>query len=221
MKREGGWQTGCRITAVRLILKDYFDWNKELMKNVLILVDVQNGFIHNAENQVMVQKIGQLVQEGLFDRTIATRYINTAGSNIIRLMGWTKLLTEEEQTIPDIVNDYVDYVYEKNIYSAYTDSLCQYLLQENDGKYPEQVFLAGLDLGCCVLETATDFFEAGVRPFVLTSYCSCAGGPEYFDAAILCLKHLIGNHHLISEECIQSSSQLDLIVEKATQNCPC
>lgn len=189
------------------------------MKNILILVDVQNGFIHNAENQVMVQKIGQLVQEGLFDRIAATKYVNTTGSNIIRLMGWTKLLTEAEQTIPDIVKQKVDYVAEKNVYSAYTEPLCQYLLRENQGRYPEHVFLAGLDLGCCVLETATDFFEAGIRPFVLTSYCSCAGGPEYFDAAILCLKHLIGNHHLISEACISSKQQIERIVEKAAQSC--
>lgn len=189
--------------------------------NVLILVDVQNGFIHNAENQVMVQKLGKLVQEGFFDRTIATKYVNTAGSNIIRLMGWTKLLSEEEQTIPDLIREHVDYIDEKTGYSAYTESLCQYLLRENAGKYPEQVFLAGLDLGCCVLETATDFFEAGVRPFVLTSYCSCAGGPEYFDAAILCLKHLIGNHHLITDQCITSKSRLEFIVENAKQSCPC
>lgn len=191
------------------------------MKTILILVDVQNGFIHNSENQVMVQKLGQLVQEGIFDRTIATKYINTAGSNIIRLMGWDKLLSEAEQTIPDLILEHVDYVDEKKLYSAYTESMCQYLLGENQGKYPEQVFLAGLDLGCCVLETATDFFEAGVRPFVLTSYCSCAGGPEYFDAAILCLKHLIGEHHLIRDEFIESREQLELLVEKAKQSNPC
>lgn len=134
------------------------------MKNILILVDVQNGFIQNSENQVMVQKLGQLLQEGIFERSIATKYVNTAGSNIIRLMGWTKLLSEAEQTIPDLILDHVDYVDQKKLYSAYTESMCQYLLRENHGKYPEQVFLAGLDLGCCVLETATDFFEAGVRP---------------------------------------------------------
>ena len=58
-----------------------------LMRLTLILVDVQNGFLHNADNQVMVQKIHQLLNEQLFDRVIATRYVNTAGSNIIRLMG--------------------------------------------------------------------------------------------------------------------------------------
>lgn len=70
------------------------------MRRTLILVDVQNGFLHNADNQVMVQKIHQLLNEQLFDRVIATRYVNTAGSNIIRLMGWDKLLTAAEQTIP-------------------------------------------------------------------------------------------------------------------------
>lgn len=100
------------------------------MKNILILVDVQNGFIQNSENQVMVQKLGQLLQEGIFERSIATKYVNTAGSNIIRLMGWTKLLSEAEQTIPDLILDHVDYVDQKKLYSAYTESMCQYLLRE-------------------------------------------------------------------------------------------
>ena len=47
-----------------------------LMRRTLILVDVQNGFLHNADNQVMVQKIHQLLNEQLFDRVIATRYVN-------------------------------------------------------------------------------------------------------------------------------------------------
>lgn len=191
------------------------------MKRTLILVDVQNGFIHNAENQMMVQKIRQLVGAHLFDRVIATQYINTAGSNIIRLMGWNKLLTEAEQRIPPDLLAHVDYVDQKIGYSGYTETMRTFLLRDNDQKYPEQVFLAGLDLGCCVLETATDFFEAGVRPFILTAYCSCAGGKPYFDAALLCLEHLIGNRYLITEEAIRSGAQLDRMVEKARDVTPC
>ena len=191
------------------------------MRLTLILVDVQNGFLHNAGNQVMLQKIHQLLDEQLFDRVIATRYVNTAGSNIIRLMGWDKLLTEAEQTIPPEILEHVDYVDEKIGYSGYTETMRKFLLQDNGDKYPEEVFLAGLDLGCCVLETATDFFEAGVRPFVLTAYCSCAGGPEYFDAAILCLEHLIGTRHLIPDETIQTEEQLERMVAQAQQAKPC
>ena len=33
------------------------------MRRTLILVDVQNGFLHNAGNQVMLQKIHQLLDE--------------------------------------------------------------------------------------------------------------------------------------------------------------
>lgn len=192
-----------------------------MMKRTLILVDVQNGFIHNAENQMMIQKIRQLLTANLFDRIIATQYLNTAGSNIIRLMGWNKLLTEAEQTIPPDLLTHVDYVDQKVGYSGYTETMRRFLLQDNNQKYPEQVFLAGLDLGCCVLETATDFFEAGVRPFILTAYCSCAGGKPYFDAAMLCLEHLIGNRHLITEETIRSPAQLDRMVERAWEAMPC
>ena len=107
------------------------------MRRTLILVDVQNGFLHNAGNQVMLQKIHQLLDEQLFDRVIATRYVNTAGSNIIRLMGWDKLLTAAEQTIPPEISEHVDYVDEKIGYSGYTETMRKFLLQDNGDKYPE------------------------------------------------------------------------------------
>lgn len=72
----------------------------------------------------------------------------------------------------------MDYVDEKIGYSGYTETMRKFLLQDNGDKYPEEVFLAGLDLGCCVLETATDFFEAGgaaLRPHRLLQLRRWAG----------------------------------------------
>ena len=168
------------------------------MRRTLILVDVQNGFLHNADNQVMVQKIHQLLNEQLFDRVIATRYVNTAGSNIIRLMGWDKLLTAAEQTIPPEILEHVDYVDEKIGYSGYTDTMRKFLLQDNGDKYPEEIFLAGLDLGCCVLETATDFFEAGGGGLLLPAHFRRGRGGGGFLAAPLLPGDPIGAPFLVT-----------------------
>ena len=131
------------------------------MRRTLILVDVQNGFLHNADNQVMVQKIHQLLNEQLFDRVIATRYVNTAGSNIIRLMGWDKLLTAAEQTIPPEILEHVDYVDEKIGYSGYTETMRKFLLQDNGDKYPEEIFFGRAGLGMLRVGDSNGLFRGG------------------------------------------------------------
>ena len=158
----------------------------------------------------MTEKLRQLVGErDLFDRIVATRYRNDTESNLSRLKNWHRLQTEAEREIPKELMSHVDYVDDKITYSGCTPALWDYLVRENGGTPPEQVFLAGLDIGCCVMETATDFFESGVRPYVLTAYCCASGGQAYFDAAILCLHNLIGRRHLISEPVIRSRTQLE------------
>ena len=49
---------------------------------------------------------------------------------------------------------------------------------ENNGLLPECVFIVGFDIECCVLMTAADLFENGIRPIVLTKYCGASGGEE-------------------------------------------
>ena len=134
------------------------------MRRTLILVDVQNGFLHNADNQVMVQKIHQLLNEQLFDRVIATRYVNTAGSNIIRLMGWDKLLTAAEQTIPPEILEHVDYVDEKIGYSGYTETMRKFLLQDNGDKYPEEIFWQGWTWDAACWRQQRTFSRRGCGP---------------------------------------------------------
>ena len=184
--------------------------------NALIMVDVQRGFLHSVDATVMTEKLRQLVgEQGLFDRIVATRYQNALDSNLSRLKNWRRFQSEWERAIPEDLLARVDRVIEKTTYSGCTSSLWDYLVRENGGTPPEQVFLAGLDIGCCVLETATDFFESGVRPYVLTAYCCASGGPAYFDAAILCLHNLIGRRHLIHADPIHTREQLEKLTRWA------
>ena len=184
--------------------------------NALILVDVQQGFLHGPTAGVMTEKLHQLVGErGLFDRIVATRYGNSPDSNLSRLKNWRSLQTGAERAIPADILARVDRVVDKSTYSGCTPVLWEDLVRHNGGNPPEQVFLAGVDIGCCVMETAADFFEAGVRPYVLTAYCWAAGGPAYYDAAILCLHNLIGRRHLIHADPIRTRGQLERLTRWA------
>ena len=51
----------------------------------------------------------------------------------------------------------------------------------------------------CLLSTAADLFEMGVRPLVLTEYSGSHDGPKYHDAGIVAMEHLIGPNFLIEK----------------------
>ncbi len=189
------------------------EWRRSMTdrKDILIIVDVQKGFT----KKFTVEKIPcieDLLSRRVFDTVIATKYWNTPDSNISRLMGWKDLCTEEEQMlVPEIV-PYVDHVTEKNIYSGVTPELVALLKKLGDGQLPEYVFLLGFDTECCLLSTAADLFEMGVRPLVLTEYSGSHDGPKYHDAGVIAMEHLIGPDFLIGKDDIKCKEDIRTIV---------
>ena len=168
-------------------------------KTILILVDVQNGFVQTEYAEESFQRVCKLLERRLFDTVIATKYWNEEGSVICRLMDWHKLCTPKEQDLRSEIKPFVDYITTKNTYSSMNEEMIGLLKNLNDGELPEQVFLLGYDTECCVLATATDLFELGVRPVVLTSYCGSHDGERYHQAGIISMEHLIGPKFLVAD----------------------
>jgi nicotinamidase-related amidase len=170
------------------------------MKNIVILVDVQNGFVNTEYAEESFKRIVRLLDRRIFDVVIATKYWNEEGSIISRFMEWDKLCTEEEQDLRAEIKPYVDYITSKNTYSSMTEEMKELLKTVNGGTFPEYVFVLGFDTECCVLSTATDLFELGIRPLVLTEYCGSHDGERYHEAGIISMEHLIGPKFLIGGE---------------------
>lgn len=178
------------------------------MKTFLLIVDLQKGFIVDGANDLVQARIDELINTGAFDHIISTIYYNYENSPIIRLMGWTKLFAEEEQAVLGAAATHSDYFVRKNTYSAYSEQLIEYLCAENGGELPECVFITGVDTECCVLATATDLFEAGIRPVVLSYYCASSGGENAHLAGLRTLDSLIG-HNNIYQESIHTKQDLE------------
>lgn len=166
------------------------------MKTFLLVVDLQKGFIVDGVNDAVTAGIDGLIGTGAFDRVISTVYYNYENSPISRLMGWNNLYTAEEQAVIGLAAERSDHFVRKNIYSAYSEQLAGYLRGENNGETPECVFIAGVDTECCVLMTAADFFEAGIRPIVLSRYCASSGGEDAHLAGIRAMDSLIGRNNI-------------------------
>ena len=183
------------------------------MKKILIVVDLQKGFIN--ENTIdTYNKISNLLKLNIFDKVIASKYINRDNSNIEKFMNWKGLKDEESQELMPDIKKYADYIITKQDYfSAVIDETKEILRIENNGEMPESIFICGLDTECCVLKTAVDFFEHGIRPLVLANYCFSTPGYEFHNAGILSLNSLIGDQNIIRED-ILNKEQINSILNK-------
>lgn len=167
------------------------------MKNILMIVDMQNGFARYNQTIELREKIKALLKRNLFDSVIATRFYNDDNSMYEKMFGWKKLKTDEERGIPQGILEYVDYYVDKYIYNCVNPNFIQRLCQLNGGQYPQKLFIVGADTDCCVLTIATALFEHNIRPIILTKYVDSNGGPESHQAGLLVLKRLIGERQLI------------------------
>lgn len=166
------------------------------MKNIVIVVDMQKGFARYSQTVALTEKIAELLDRGVFDIVVATRFMNDRNSMYEKMFGWNRLETEDERAIPPEIMKHVDYLAEKYIYNCVNGNFIQRLCQLNDGTFPEKVFLVGADTDCCVLTIATTLFESNIRPVVLTKYVDSNGGTESHRAGLLCLRRLVGERQL-------------------------
>ena len=64
----------------------------------------------------------------------------------------------------------------------------------------EQADLCSIGTDGCVLKTAVDLFEAGIRPLVLADFCASHGGPACHEAGLLLLRRFIGARQVVEAD---------------------
>ena len=165
------------------------------MKNILLIIDMQNGFARYDQTKETGKKIAELLKTKSFDYVIATQFINVGGpyNNIIH---WERLKTSPDIDLFDGINP--DIVLKKYIYTAINQEFIQTVTRLNDNKKPENIFIVGVDTDCCVMKSAVDLFENNIRPIVLLDYCNSNGGEVSHQAGIQVMQRLIGKNQLVT-----------------------
>lgn len=163
---------------------------------ILIVVDVQNGFIKTFANADMVNKITNLAESNKFDKVIATKFINYTDSMFEKCFNWSEFKTPEQTDLSAPLEAITDEVFTKTTYNCVNDKFIELLIQLNNDKMPEKVYLCGLDTDACVLATAIGLFEHNIVPVVLENYCFSTGGEQYHKAGIKCLERTIGRNQI-------------------------
>lgn len=179
------------------------------MKNILIVVDIQNGFNRYEQTHTLADKIIKLTNSGIFDKIIATRFRNKEGSQYTKFLNWHRLIESPDIELVNGIK--ADEVVDKWVYTCITDEFMSLLKKLNDGEMPTHVFICGADTDCCVLKTATDVFEQGLMPIVLTEYCDSNAGPKSHEAGLLVMERLIGNKCIVADK-ISNRKDLNRII---------
>lgn len=165
------------------------------MRNILIVVDVQKGFVQSENTIKTAEEIVKLTTSGIFDYVIATKFINLKESQFTTHLNWHQLFASPDTDLfPGI---HTDKVVKKNIYTCVNKQFIRLLKTANKGKIPSKVYICGIDTDCCVLTIATDLFENNIIPLVLVDYCNSNGGETYHQAGLRAMERLIGFKSLI------------------------
>lgn len=166
---------------------------------VLVVVDVQNGFVREQSAHVVpviVDVVSRWQSAG--GDVVFTRYFNYAGSNFERLFKWSKLMESPET---DIIPELVPYankataVVDKTVYSFFNEE--GIALVRSHGW--TDIYVCGIATESCVLKTAVDAFDHGdhLTPWLIEDASASHAGQVAHDAGVLVASRFIGPDQII------------------------
>ena len=166
-------------------------------KPVLVVVDVQNGFI-NEHSQPVVPVIADLVQrwQAAHGDVVFSRYLNYPNSPFERLMGWTKMTDGPETELAPELKPYIGPdtpIVDKYIYTLFTPEGTHLI---NERAWTD-LYICGIDTDNCVLKTAVDAFERNLTPWILQDACASHAGPQAHTAGLYIAGRFIGTNQII------------------------
>jgi len=165
------------------------------MKKALIVVDMQKGFL-NEHTEKLVRTINHFLETKMdkFDYVWFSKFHNPDNSSFKKHINWKKMTREEEQEI--VLEEGLlakGKVFEKHVYTAYTDEI----LKELEKNGVEELYLCGIGSDSRVLKTALDFFERGIKVKVIRNLTASFDGERMYICGLSVIKKCIGKENVI------------------------
>lgn len=161
-------------------------------ESLLIIVDVQNGFINDNTRKVL-DIVNKAKEKLKYDVCVLTKFFNSEETSFSQILNWKRFQTVEEQEL-SVKIDERDKVIYKSTYSAVTDEL-KTLINEN--KY-KKAYICGIETDSCVLATAFELFDNGIEPMIIIDGCASMRGDEFHCAAELIMRRSFGDNNVKS-----------------------
>ena len=165
------------------------------MKNILIVMDMQNGIINSDEKMAMSEKVISLVQKHIFDRVVCVKFVNRDDGVFPKYHRYYDMHKGKEIELVDELT--ADLVFNRSVYSCVSEDFISKVMKINDNDNLVEVFLCGIGTDTAILKSALDFFELDIKPLVLADYCI-----PYDGSAITHMKGIKFIEKMIGEKCI-------------------
>lgn len=171
------------------------------MASVLLIVDVQKGFVTDCSRHV-VAPIEKLQQR--FAHVIATKFYNPDPSPFRDILGYDKLAPGSPETSLAFLPAPGAIIVERPLYTCVNEELRRQL-QRMDAT---EVYVCGIATEACVLKTALDLFEDNLRCWILRDLCASDQGDKYHIMALELIGKLIKDTHLIDSRVLYEPAKV-------------
>ena len=133
---------------------------------VLLIVDMQKGFMKNYKYRNLNKKINELISTNIYDKLIFTKFINYESKNKLfqTKLNWHKLKTKEEQEISLKVPDNA-VIFEKYGYGLQAKDL-EYIKSLN----VDEIDICGVKAEACVYAISLQLWDKEIYPNLLPKY---------------------------------------------------
>ena len=166
-------------------------------RTLFLIVDMQNGFI-NSYTENLVGKIRDF-QNRIKDRVITagTRYVNHEHTACYLFEGWKSCMngSEEAEIVPELRDSMVK-VFAKDKYSCWNDEMKAFVREYGIKK----IYFAGVNTGCCVLNSVLDCYNDLVDCAVIEDLCGSTSGMKEHEAALTVLRSCITDERVVTTE---------------------
>lgn len=166
------------------------------MSSILFLIiDMQNGFI-NGSTRDLPAKIREF-QAGIKDHvvTAGTRYVNHEHTACYLFEGWKSCMagSEEAEVVPEL-RGCIERVFDKDKYSCWNEEMKGFI-RENQ---IEKIYFAGVNTGCCVLNSVLDCYNDLADCAVIEDLCGATSGIKEHEAALVILRSCITKERVVT-----------------------
>ena len=156
------------------------------MSKVLLIVDMQNGFMHKDIYSNLIPRVNQLIEKSNYEVYVYTKFINKDNSMQYTNLKWKNLMTKKSQQIC-VNTPQNSIIFEKSTYgisSSQIKKIKSLLDKEN-----LSVDICGLQTDACVYAISLQLFDHGIFPNVLINYTATENN---LSAVTYMLEHQFG-----------------------------
>lgn len=157
------------------------------MKECLVIVDVQKGFLNNS-TMFIPQKIKELCDKRKFDIIVSTKFINNELTPHYQYTNWKGMLDKGSQELDPYIKKISERIFDKSVNTVFTEEFIKFI---EDNKIEKMIFV-GIDTDCCVMKSAFDCFDKKIPFEVITECCASSGGDKYHKASCMIMKRSLG-----------------------------